>query len=73
MSEIDPELLDILRCPLTHSPLHLDGEFLVSEIGGLRYPIRDGIPVMLIEEAKLPPPFKTLEEFKAAFRDSIVE
>lgn len=71
MSEIDPELLEILRCPLTRSPLHLDGEFLVSEIGGLRYPIRDGIPVMLIEEAKLPPPFKTLDEFKAHYRDAI--
>ncbi len=71
MSDIDPALLEILRCPLTRSPLRLDGDFLVSEIGGLRYPIRDGIPVMLIEEATLPPPFKTLDEFKAHYRDVI--
>jgi hypothetical protein len=68
---LDPELIFLLRCPLTHSPLRQDGEFLVAEVGGLRYPIRDGIPVMLIEEAKLPPPFRTIEEFKAHFRDAI--
>jgi hypothetical protein len=68
---LDPELISLLRCPLTHSPLRQDGEFLVAEVGGLRYPIRDGIPVMLIEEAKLPPPFRTIEEFKAHFRDAI--
>ena len=64
-SQLDAQLLEILRCPLTHSRLRQEGQFLVAEIGGLRYPIRDGIPVMLIEEAKLPPPFKTLDEFKA--------
>jgi uncharacterized protein len=68
---LDAELLDLLRCPLTRSRLRQEGEFLVAETGGLRYPVRDGIPVMLIEEAKLPPPFKSLDEFKSHFREQI--
>jgi len=64
---IDEELLRKLVCPLTHSKLSLQGDELVSEIGGLRYPIRDGIPALLIEEAKLPPGVASLEEFKAKF------
>ncbi len=51
---IDPELLAILVCPLTRTPLRLDEERheLVSDEAGLAYPIRDGVPVMLIEEAR---------------------
>jgi len=64
---IDPDLLEILRCPLTHSRLRQDGNFLIAELGGLAYPVRDGIPVMLIEEAKLPPGFSSLDEFKKRF------
>jgi uncharacterized protein len=61
----DSSLLTILRCPLTRSPLRQEGDWLVAEVGGLRYPIRDGIPVMLVEEAKLPPGIESLEELKA--------
>ena len=61
---IDPELLEILRCPLTRSRLRQEGDFLISEVGGLAYPVRDGIPVMLIEEARLPAGIATLDEFK---------
>lgn len=61
---IDPELLEILRCPLTRSRLRPEGDFLVAEVGGLAYPVRDGIPVMLIEEAKLPPGVSSLDELK---------
>ena len=68
---LSADLLAMLRCPLTRSALHQEGDYLVAEVGGLRYPIRDGIPVMLIEEARLPAPFKTLDEFKAHFADSI--
>ena len=64
---IDPELLTILRCPITHSALRQDGDFLIAEIGGLAYPVRDGIPVMLAEEAKLPSGFSSLDEFKQRF------
>lgn len=64
---IDPDLISILRCPLTRSPLRQEGDFLVAEVGGLRYPIRDGIPVMLVEEAKLPAGFESLDDFKNAF------
>ncbi len=51
---IDPELLAILVCPLTRQPLRYDEarQELVSEAGGLAYPIRDGVPVLLIEEAR---------------------
>jgi uncharacterized protein len=70
---LDPELLGLLRCPLTRSVLRQEGNYLVAEVGGLRYPIRDGFPVMLIEEAKLPPPFQSLEEFKAHYRSVIAE
>ena len=61
---VDPDLLDILRCPLTRSRLRLEGDFLIAEVGGLAYPVRDGIPVMLIEEAKLPVGVASLDELK---------
>ncbi len=49
-----PELLEILVCPLTRGPLLYDRarQELVSEQAGLAYPIRDGIPIMLIDEAR---------------------
>lgn len=52
--EVDPKLLEILVCPLTHLPLRYDAERqeLVSDQAKLAYPIRDGIPVMLIDEAR---------------------
>ncbi len=51
---VDPKLLEILVCPLTKAPLRYDAERqeLVSEQAGLAYPIRDGIPIMLIDEAR---------------------
>tara|TARA_R110000822_G_scaffold122889_3_gene257166 strand:- start:168 stop:383 length:216 start_codon:yes stop_codon:yes gene_type:complete len=52
--DIDPELLEILVCPMTRTALIHDAEAqeLISEAAGLAYPIRDGIPVMLVEEAR---------------------
>ena len=52
--EIDPKLLEILVCPLTKAPLRYDREAqeLISEEAGLAYPIRDGIPIMLVDEAR---------------------
>lgn len=54
MTEIDPRLLEILVCPLSKAPLEYDREAqeLVCRASGLAYPIRDGVPVMLIEEAR---------------------
>jgi uncharacterized protein YbaR (Trm112 family) len=51
---IDPKLLEILVCPLTKSTLEYDAEKqeLVSRAAKLAYPIRDGIPIMLPEEAR---------------------
>lgn len=70
-ASIDPELLEILRCPLTRCRLRPEGDFLVAEVGGLAYPVRDGIPVMLIEEAKLPPGVSSLDELKAQLKNQI--
>lgn len=51
---IDPQLLNILVCPMTRTALVHDAEAqeLISEAAGLAYPIRNGIPVMLVEEAR---------------------
>jgi uncharacterized protein YbaR (Trm112 family) len=68
---IDPELLELLRCPLTRSRLRPEGGFLVAEVGGLAYPVRDGIPVMLVEEAKLPPGVESLAALKAQLKDRL--
>jgi uncharacterized protein YbaR (Trm112 family) len=65
---VDQETLDLIRCPLTRSRLRQDGEHLVAEVGGLRYPIRDGFPVMLIEEAKLPDGVASLEDLRAKLK-----
>ena len=73
MNAIAPDLLEILRCPLTRSRLRQEGDALVAEVGGLRYPIRDGFPVLLVEEAKLPAGFASLEEFKERYRGEIPE
>ncbi len=53
-SGVDPKLLEILVCPVTKGPLDYDQEHneLVSRKAGLAYPIRDGIPIMLAEEAR---------------------
>jgi uncharacterized protein YbaR (Trm112 family) len=53
-SSVDPKLLEILVCPLTKGPLEYDRERqeLISRSAKLAYPIRDGIPIMLPEEAR---------------------
>ena len=53
-NKVDPKLLEILVCPLTKGPLRYDaaaGE-LISEQAGLAFPVRDGIPIMLVDEAR---------------------
>ena len=50
----DKRLLDLLVCPLTRTKLRYDeaAQELISEAAGLAYPVRDGVPVMLPEEAR---------------------
>ena len=50
----DPKLLDLLVCPVTKTPLRYDAvrQELISEKAGLAFPIREGIPIMLMEEAR---------------------
>jgi uncharacterized protein YbaR (Trm112 family) len=52
--DVDPKLLEILVCPVTKGPLIYDRarQELISKKAGLAYPIRDGIPVMLPDEAR---------------------
>lgn len=56
---LDEELLQILACPVDKEPVRQEGDRLVCTACGRRYPIRDGIPVMLVDEAELPPPAHT--------------
>lgn len=53
-AELDPRLLEILVCPVTRGPLTYDREHgeLISQGARLAYPIRDGVPIMLPEEAR---------------------
>ncbi len=50
----DPKLLEILVCPVTKAPLEYDAakQELISRQAGLAFPIREGIPIMLIDEAR---------------------
>ncbi len=52
--ELDPERLKLLVCPATRTTLRYDREAgeLISDAAGLAYPVRDGVPVMLVEEAR---------------------
>lgn len=71
---LSPQVLAILRCPLTRSTLRLEGDSLVADIpegAGLRYPIKDGIPVLLMEEATLPEGIDSLNAFKTKYADAI--
>jgi uncharacterized protein YbaR (Trm112 family) len=54
LSNVDPKLLDLLVCPLSKGRLSLNRQTneLVSESARLAYPIRDGIPIMLVSEAR---------------------
>lgn len=52
--DVDTKMLELLVCPLTYGPLEFDAEKeeLVSERARLAYPVRDGIPIMLVSEAR---------------------
>ena len=54
VADVDPKLLELLVCPVTKQALSYDRERqeLVSKAAGLAFPIRDGIPIMLIDEAR---------------------
>jgi len=54
VSKPDPKMLEVLVCPVTHGPLVYDAEAqeLVSKNAALAFPIRNGVPVMLVDEAR---------------------
>jgi uncharacterized protein YbaR (Trm112 family) len=53
-SDVDPKLLEILVCPVTKTGLRYDRDAneLISDKAGLAFPIRDGIPIMLVDAAR---------------------
>ena len=53
-NEVDPKLLDILVCPLSKTPIIYDKKAneLISKSAGLAFPIRNGVPILLIDEAR---------------------
>lgn len=53
-SDIDPRLLEVLVCPATRKPLKYDrdSQELISEAARLAYPVRDGVPILLVDEAR---------------------
>ena len=61
---INQDLLNILRCPLdpSHTSLTLEAERLICQRCGLRFPIKDGFPVLVAEEAELPPGCPSLDQ-----------
>lgn len=54
MSKLNPKLLEVLACPITKTELEYDekNNFLISRTAGLKFPIREGIPIMIIDEAE---------------------
>ena len=54
MSDVDAKLLEVLVCPQTRTPLRYDRDKreLISDAARLAYPVRDGVPIMLIDEAR---------------------
>ena len=59
---LEKRMMEILRCPLGKSKLRQEKDSLVCGRCGVRFPVRDGIPVMLIHEAKLPEGIGKVEE-----------
>ena len=71
---LSKQVLALMRCPVTRSKVRLDGDVLVAEApegAGLRYPIKEGIPVLLEGEAILPEGIHSMEAFKAKYADAI--
>lgn len=67
---IQEDLLEILRCPLGKSELQLEGDVLVCKRCGPKFHIKDGIPVMLIEEAELPQGCTSIDELPCMKEDA---
>ena len=59
---VEERLMEILRCPLGKSKLRQEKDFLVCEKCGVKFPVRAGIPVMLVHEATLPAGVSSIDE-----------
>lgn len=69
--QLDDGMLATFICPVTRSKLTQDGNHLVSEVGGLRYPWQEGIWRLIADQAELPEGIESLEDFKQKFADQI--
>jgi len=67
---MDEKLLEMLVCPLTHDKLRVEGDMLVNVKWGIEYPVRNEIPVMLLEEAVWPEGVNGLEEMKKKIQEN---
>ena len=67
---VKKDLLDMLVCPLGKAKLRSEGDKLVCTRCGLRFPVRHGIPVMLVDEAELPPGCQCIEDLPCYTKDS---
>ena len=64
---IDPKVLETIRCPLGKSELAVENEnTIVCTNCGLKFPIRDGVPVLLLDQAKLPEGVSSISELKCS-------
>ena len=61
---ISTELLEVLRCPIGKAELKEEDNFLVCTACGVKYPIDDGIPILLVDEAILPAGINSIDELK---------
>ena len=52
---LDPDLLEILACPECRAEVREEGDRIVCTGCGRRYPVREGIPILLVDEAEIPP------------------
>ena len=52
---LDPDLVEILACPACRGEVRDEGDRIVCTACGRRYPVRDGIPILLVDEAETPP------------------
>jgi uncharacterized protein YbaR (Trm112 family) len=67
---INQRFLELLRCPIGNGPLVLRDEKLVCTRCGIAFPIRDGIPVLLLEEAELPAGVFSIDDVRCLPPDS---
>jgi uncharacterized protein YbaR (Trm112 family) len=60
------EIVELLRCPLGKAPLKQEGNYLVCTLCEVKFPVRDEIPILMIDEAVMPDGIKDLSDLKCS-------